>query len=251
MFIQMLLNPDTTAKDNSKTNLSPHKSLQKRLQLKAKVAEVYAKLLAYLRWNLLEIANNLANNSVLFSAESIFFLELSEIRRLIRDPNWQLPEDIISRRENIIKQHQNLRSVPYIVYGFPNQVINNQPIDLINKQKDKLQFHGIGASPGKVRGKVKIIHSLQTREQIDKDTILVLPYTDAGWSPLLARAGGIISEVGGRLSHGAIVAREYKIPAVMDIAHATELLIDGQIVEIDGQQGIVKIVENSTNTSEK
>jgi pyruvate,water dikinase len=70
----------------------------------------------------------------------------------------------------------------------------------------------------------------------------VVPYTDAGWSPLLARAGGIIADVGGRLSHGAIIAREYDIPAVMDVHGATQILKDGQRVRIDGQSGRVEIL---------
>jgi pyruvate,water dikinase len=77
---------------------------------------------------------------------------------------------------------------------------------------------------------------------LDRDTILVVPYTDSGWMPALARVGGLIAEVGGRLSHGAIVAREYRIPAVMDVQHATEILQDGQRVRIDGQLGIVEIL---------
>ncbi|MBD1880999.1 PEP-utilizing enzyme [Trichocoleus sp. DQ-A2] len=69
-----------------------------------------------------------------------------------------------------------------------------------------------------------------------------MPYTDSGWAALLSRVGGLIAEVGGRLSHGAIVAREYGIPAVMDIHNATQLLQDGQRVRIDGQQGTVEIL---------
>jgi pyruvate,water dikinase len=89
---------------------------------------------------------------------------------------------------------------------------------------------------------VKVLLSLQAVSDIDRDTILVVPYTDSGWAPLLARAGGLIAEVGGRLSHGAIVAREYGIPAVMDIHNATALLPEGARVRIDGQVGIVEIL---------
>ncbi len=67
-----------------------------------------------------------------------------------------------------------------------------------------------------------------------------MPYTDAGWSPILAQVGGIVAEVGGRLSHGAIVARKYGIPAVMDIAQATQRLKNGQRVRVDGYRGIVE-----------
>ena len=78
--------------------------------------------------------------------------------------------------------------------------------------------------------------------EINRETILVVPYTDSGWSPLLALAGGLIAEVGGRLSHGAIVAREYGIPAVMDVHNATTLFQNGQRVRIDGRLGTVELL---------
>ncbi|MEM8778340.1 MAG: PEP-utilizing enzyme, partial [Cyanobacteria bacterium P01_G01_bin.49] len=97
---------------------------------------------------------------------------------------------------------------------------------------------------GQVEGRILILKNLQILAEIPPNTIIVVPYTDSGWGPLIARASGIISEVGGSLSHGAIVAREYGIPAVMDVNHATELLRDGQQVRIDGQQGLIEILDN-------
>lgn len=88
--------------------------------------------------------------------------------------------------------------------------------------------------------------SFQPFTDLEDDTILVVPYTDSGWAPLLARARGLIAEVGGRLSHGAIVAREYGIPAVMDVNHAMELLENGQWVRLDGQSGLVEILDKTT-----
>ena len=104
---------------------------------------------------------------------------------------------------------------------------------------------GIPASQGQIQGRVKILRSLQGANNIDKNTILVVPYTDYGWAPVLVQAGGLISEAGGKLSHGAIIAREYGIPAVMDVRGATYLLQDGQPVRIDGYKGTVEIMENN------
>ncbi|MCX7597070.1 MAG: PEP-utilizing enzyme, partial [Fischerella sp.] len=87
----------------------------------------------------------------------------------------------------------------------------------------------------------KVMRNLQAIPEINRETILVVPYTDSGWAPMLVRAGGLISEAGGRLSHGAILAREYGIPAVMDVHNATWMLQDGQKVRIDGTRGIVEI----------
>ncbi len=103
-------------------------------------------------------------------------------------------------------------------------------------------MQGIGASAGQVEGYVLVVRSLQSVGEINRETILVVPYTDSGWSPLLASAGGLIAEVGGRLSHGAIIAREYNIPAVMDVSNAMTLLKNGQRIRIDGQLGIVELL---------
>jgi pyruvate,water dikinase len=78
--------------------------------------------------------------------------------------------------------------------------------------------------------------------------ILVVPYTDAGWALLLAGVQGLIAEVGGRLSHGAIIAREYGIPAVMDVTDATQRLHDGQWVRLNGEQGWVEVLDRSVAT---
>jgi len=75
-----------------------------------------------------------------------------------------------------------------------------------------------------VQGRVKVLRNMQAVPELDRETILVVPYTDSGWAPLLARAGGLI---GGRGIHGAIVAREYGIPAVMD-PQCNSALRDGQ-----------------------
>ena len=81
---------------------------------------------------------------------------------------------------------------------------------------------------------------------IDRQTILVVPYTDSGWAVLLARAGGLIAEVGGQLSHGAIVAREYGIPAVMNVTGATQRLRTGEQVRLDGSTGRIDRIMNQT-----
>ena len=84
---------------------------------------------------------------------------------------------------------------------------------------------------------------MTTLETVSGAFILVVPFTDAGWAPLLARAQGLIAEVGGRLSHGAIIAREYGIPAVMDVTDATQRLHNGQWVRLDGEQGLVEVLD--------
>jgi pyruvate,water dikinase len=97
-----------------------------------------------------------------------------------------------------------------------------------------------------VAGPVLVVTQLETVAATEGPFILVVPYTDAGWAPLLARAQGLIAEVGGRLSHGAIIAREYGIPAVMDVTNATQRLHTGQWVRLNGETGIVEVLDPST-----
>jgi phosphoenolpyruvate synthase/pyruvate phosphate dikinase len=127
--------------------------------------------------------------------------------------------------------------MPLLVYGNAPPII---PALMPALAPDQI-LQGIPASPGQAEGRVKVLRNLQDIPEIESDTILVVPYTDSGWAPLLVRAKGIIADAGGRLSHGAILAREYGIPAIMDVRNATWVLQDGQRVRIDGSRGIVEI----------
>jgi pyruvate,water dikinase len=221
------------------------KFIQTRLNLKGQVSEVYNKLLAHLRWSYLALSQNWVNAGILNEAEDIFFLDCAEINRQVgesatdnRSPSLKT---LVERRKEQWQQDRSIAAVPYLVYGNPQSLIN-LPSSSSTAQRT---FQGIGTSSGQIEGSIAIISSLQqsAKMNIDKQTIIVVPYTDAGWSPILARAGGLISEVGGRLSHGAIVAREYGIPAVMDIPDATQIFTTGQRVRIDGSSGLVEILD--------
>ncbi|MBI2906987.1 MAG: phosphoenolpyruvate synthase [Chloroflexi bacterium] len=99
---------------------------------------------------------------------------------------------------------------------------------------------GTGVSPGVARGKARVVHN-PAGARLEPGEILVAPSTDPAWTPLFLTAGGLIMEAGGMMSHGAIVAREYGIPAVVGIPEATNHIAPGQEVEVDGNQGLVRI----------
>ena len=214
--------------------------VQKRLNLKAQVAETYNKLLANLRWSILALEQQWLDRELITDTGDIFMLELDEIVAIAEQSDrsliQQLPE-LIKTRKQQWQQSQELTPVPKLVYGRPQPTTWKAPV-ITAQQKLK----GIGASVGQIEGVVKVISSLQQADGVDRQTIIVVPHTDAGWSPILARAGGLISEVGGRLSHGAIVAREYNIPAIVDVANATKLFQDGQKIRIDGHTGVVELL---------
>lgn len=239
LFAQFIANPLPAAQP-MKSQRWKAQLVQARINLKGRVTEVYSQLLARLRWCFIALESSWLRSGLLSEPGDIFFLELAEIRRLVAgtDPadTKQILEALQQRRSQL-KQHRQLTTVPALFYG------NAPPAPLLRDSSSYQQrLQGIGASSGQAEGWVKVLRNLQAAADVDRQTILVVPYTDSGWAPLLARAGGLIAEVGGRLSHGAIVAREYGIPAVMDIHDATLLLRDGQRVRIDGQQGIVEIL---------
>jgi pyruvate,water dikinase len=94
-----------------------------------------------------------------------------------------------------------------------------------------------------VRGVGKVVRSLREAAKLTKGDILVAETTAPPWTPLFATAAGIVTDTGGILSHCAIVAREYHIPAVVGAAGATTIIRDGMVIEIDGDAGIVRIVD--------
>jgi rifampicin phosphotransferase len=106
------------------------------------------------------------------------------------------------------------------------------------------ELTGVPISPGVVQGRVKVFRHA-TDKQLLPGEILVASATDPGWTPLFINAKGIILEIGGALQHGAVVAREYGIPCVSGLDDATSKLKDGQLVEVDGSHGIVRILEEA------
>jgi phosphohistidine swiveling domain-containing protein len=208
--------------------------VQRRFTLKGRVTEVYSRLLAELRGCFVALEKHWMAAELLELGD-IFYLELDEVRQL--ESQAAALRDRIAQRRSQVERDRQLTPIPYLVYG------DDPPMPLgIQTWQSSQQLRGIGASAGIVEGRVKVVRNLTALPEVDRDTILVVPYTDSGWAALLARAGGIVSEVGGRLSHGAIVAREYRIPAVMDIPNATQQLQDGQRIRIDGQLGTVEIL---------
>ncbi len=217
------------------------KLIQKRLNLKGQVTEIYSQLLAYLRWSFVALETSWIERGILAETEDIFFLQFSEIEDLMTDvDNTDNITNLIQERRSRFEKNQALKRIPPVVYGDATLSAFTIPSQIPHHRYLK----GIPASSGEITAVVRVIRNFHNLGEINPNTILVVPYTDSGWSPILSQAGGLISEVGGKLSHGAIVAREYGIPAIMDIPHATEIFKDGQRIHINGQTGIVEILDS-------
>ena len=102
---------------------------------------------------------------------------------------------------------------------------------------------GTAGSPGVARGRARVIRSLADAERLRSGEVLVAPTTSQPWMPLFGAAAALVTETGGTLSHAAVVAREFRLPAVVAVASATDLIQDGQLLEVDGDRGLVRILE--------
>ncbi|MGB3300444.1 MAG: PEP/pyruvate-binding domain-containing protein, partial [Phormidesmis sp.] len=261
------LNSEATAKPPHSKNASGqkqtanagwrHQQVQARLDLKGRVAETYNQLLAHLRQCFVEIESRWLTTGKLESQGDIFFLSWDDVRaQLILDQPALLADrqtpDQLRFKAALGKarwEAAETSRVPNLVYGRTPPTLLSTANALLPITSGTLQ--GIGASAGQIEGTIYVLAALPSTAadvapsaalNINAQTILVVPYTDAGWSPLLSRIGGLIAEVGGALSHGAIIAREYGIPAVMDVSEATHRLSTGQRVRLDGQRGTIEIL---------
>ena len=137
-----------------------------------RVTSIYSQLLAELRWNFVALEKLWLQSGLLSSSGDIFFLEFAEIRAIVEDSD-RLPQLILQRREQL-EQDNQLETVPFVFYG------NEPPPPLnVSSRPSSQQLQGIGASPGLVEGRVKILRNWQTVPEIDRNTIIVVPYTDS------------------------------------------------------------------------
>jgi pyruvate,water dikinase len=103
-------------------------------------------------------------------------------------------------------------------------------------------FQGNAGSPGKAHGRAKVIRSLSEAAKLMPGDVLVAETTAPPWTPMFATAAAIVTDTGGILSHAAVVAREYRVPAVVGAGRATATIRDGDLLEVDGDSGVVRIV---------
>jgi len=190
---------------------------------------------AHARDLLLEVARRLVERGLLEKPDDYFFLSIPEIEKLSTgqlDQAWVREQVAVRRRELAA----NMRiDPPLIVRSDGKAVMRPAPAGQVMK--------GAGASPGVVRGPARVLFDPTDGARLHTGEILVAKFTDPSWTPLFLTAAGLIMEVGGIVSHGAIVAREYGIPAVVGVKGATRILRQGERVEVNGSTGEVIRIE--------
>ena len=194
----------------------------------------------------LELGRRLARNGSVDSAEDVFHLRLEELDDLSLDRRV-----VVAERRGEMERFSTVASPPVLGVLPPGP----PPDDPVSRAVIKMfgglppesasadVLHGMAGSPGVATGRVRVVHSLAQGEALRNGEVLVAPTTAPPWTPLFARAAAIVTDAGGILSHCAVVAREYAIPAVVGTKRATSVLRDGQLVEVDGGSGRIWILE--------
>lgn len=172
----------------------------------------------------------LAARGRIAEADDVFFLTLPEARRAVAGAD--LRQTVAARRETFARERAR-RHIPRVLLSD-----GTDAEAALVSVTDGLR--GSPASPGVASGIARVIRSPQGA-RLEPGEILVAPSTDPGWTPLFLTAGALVMEMGGMMSHGAVVAREYGIPAVVGVAGATERIVTGQRVTVDGSAGTVAL----------
>lgn len=196
----------------------------------------------------LELGQRLVQAGGLESSVDAFYLTGDELRAELKavtrgHPPRKWAETVRERR--LLREEQKLLTPPAQVpesmrlFMGPLDVTALALLGQSTSEREGPGLNGSAVSPGRVRARARHISTVKDFEKLKMGEVLVAPYITPAWSPLLAIAGGVVTDAGGALSHGSIVVREYGIPAVMGTNNATKMIQDGQIVTVDGNRGLV------------
>jgi pyruvate,water dikinase len=183
---------------------------------------------------LLEEAERLVQARVLREKEDIFYLRFQELQDVVRTS--RVDDQLIRQRKDAFRSYQALR---------PPRVLTSEGEGITGSyRRDDVPngaLVGLPVSAGTVEGRARVILGLAEAD-LEPGDILVTAYTDPSWTPLFVAIKGLVTEVGGLMTHGAVIAREYGLPAIVGVEHATRLIRDGQRIRVHGTDGYVEIL---------
>jgi rifampicin phosphotransferase len=183
---------------------------------------------------LLKEAEQLVQAGVIHEKEDIYFLTFDELHEVVRTK--KLDYQIISKRKDEYKLYEKLTP--------PRVITSDGEIIAGEYKRENLPANaivGLPVSSGVVEGRARVILSMENADLEDGD-ILVTSFTDPGWTPLFVSIKGLVTEVGGLMTHGAVIAREYGLPAIVGVENATKLIKDGQRIRVHGTEGYIEIL---------
>ena len=184
---------------------------------------------------LLKEAERLVQANVLHEKEYIYYLTFEELREVVR--THKLDYQIISKRKDEYKVYEKLTP--------PRVITSDGEIIAGEYKRENLPAEalvGLPVSSGVIEGRARVIFNMEDADLEDGD-IVVTSFTDPSWTPLFVSIKGLVTEVGGLMTHGAVIAREYGLPAVVNVKNATRLINDGQRIRVNGTEGYVEILQ--------
>ncbi len=183
---------------------------------------------------LLEEAERLVRARVLAEKEDVFFLTFQEFHDVARTN--QVDDRLIRERKDVFRSYQALT---------PPRVLTSEGEAITGAyRRDDAPagaLIGLPVSAGTVEGRARVILDMADAD-LEPGDILVTAYTDPSWTPLFVAIAGMVTEVGGLMTHGAVIAREYGLPAVVGVLDATRLIPDGQRIRVHGTDGYIEIL---------
>jgi pyruvate,water dikinase len=197
------------------------------------------RMMGIIRQGLLQSGQDFVDAGLLKDPDDLFFLYIRELNEI--SVQKRFPEDIADR----ITERQKNREREMLRRQIPRMLLSDGTAfygGVQSPDKNSTDIVGDPVSPGLVEGIVRVIFD-PLKVQLEPGEILVCPGTDPAWTPLFLAAAGLVMEVGGMMTHGSVVAREYGIPAVVGVHQATSRLETGQRVRLDGNTGIIEICE--------
>ncbi|MEU6661847.1 rifamycin-inactivating phosphotransferase [Streptomyces sp. NPDC046821] len=179
-------------------------------------------------------AERLVRAGVLREKEDVFYLTFQEFRDVVR--SQQVDDELVRQRKDTFRAHHALT---------PPRVLTSDGEALTGSyRRDDVPDGapvGLPVSAGTVEGRARVILDMADAD-LEAGDILVTTFTDPSWSPLFVGIAGLVTEVGGQMTHGAVIAREYGLPAVVGVGEATRLIRDGQRIRVHGTEGYVEIL---------
>ncbi|MEV0767319.1 rifamycin-inactivating phosphotransferase [Nocardia salmonicida] len=183
---------------------------------------------------LLREAERLVESGVLREADDIFFLRFDELHEVVR--THRVDQELVAARKDAFRSYQSL-TAPRVLTS------DGEALTGAYRREDLPAdaLPGLAVSAGTIEGRARVISDI-AQADLASGNILVTAYTDPSWTPLFVGIAGLVTEVGGLMTHGAVIAREYGLPAVVGVEHATELIRDGQRIRVNGTDGYVEIL---------
>jgi pyruvate,water dikinase len=210
-----------------------HRARQFKLHREA-VSSLYTYGYGLFRDYFLALGDRFVDRGIISCREEIFFLYYDEVKNCARNTACEgRAQERIAQRIREIDEYQDI--IP------PSTIFGDETPPLEQRSTSKMK--GTPTSRGQYTGPVRVVHGIRDFDKVQDGDVLTIPYSDVGWTPLFTKAGAVIAESGGILSHSSIVAREYGIPAVVSVSGACRLE-DNTIVTVDGYQGVIVIQDS-------